>query len=391
MRQAVSAVEGWRAVFRRHERLLAAGWLGVLILGAGALALTPVRIHALGGLRAAVDSWDERWTRRLVRGEAMVTRGDHAGAAAYLERLDAAFPARDVRHARDKQRERLLLLLGRSYEALDRKGRAMATYDRLVAFDPLNYHNHFERARAAERLLSGWALAPEARDGYAAVLQLFPSHLPSVRGYVDYYMDRGEFLPVVQAYRDYLDAFLIQRVVIRLGEDSAVALLQVDGLPHDVELPLTAFPGSPGALSIRSGGFAVRVERVTLLPVTVVGVVSPAEPFELPLQPSALQKMEPVEGGALRPTGDTTLVEYSIPSSRSGVAGVRLRIRVYKPVDEDLWQAAGKSYRNLLDQPGLASAAERTVALPSAEAADAVIGQQDWAREGLEARLDDGP
>ena len=320
----------------------------------------------------------------------MVTRGDYAGAAVYLERLDAAFPARDVRHGRDKQRERLLRLLGRSYEALDRKGRAMATYDRLVAFDPLNYHNHFERARAAERLLSGWALAPEARDGYAEVLKLFPSHLPSVRGYVDYYMDRGEFLPVVQAYRDYLDAFLIQRVVIRLGEDSAVALLQVDGLPHDVELPLMAPAGSPGPLSIQSGGFALRVEWVTLRPATAVGVVSPAELVDLPLEPATLQNMEPVEGGAVRPTGDTTMVAYAIPRLRSGVAGAHLRIRVYKPVDEDLWQAVGKSYRNLLDQPGLASAAERTVALSSAEAADAVIGHQLWAREGLEARLDDG-
>jgi hypothetical protein len=83
-------------------------------------------------------------------------------------------------------------------------------------------------------------------------------------------------------------------------------------------------------------------------------------------------------------------VEYSIPSLRAGVTGVRLRIRVYKPVDEDLWQAAGKSYRNLLDHAGFSSAAARTVALPSAETADAVIGHQPWAREGLEARLDDG-
>jgi tetratricopeptide (TPR) repeat protein len=388
--EAVPSVEGWRAGFRRHERALAAAWLGTLILGAGALAVPPVRVGILDGLQAVVDRWDERWTRRLARGEAMVARGEYDVAAAYLERLDAAFPARDVRHARDKQRERLLRLLGRSYEALDRKARAMATYDRLVAFDPLNYHNHFERARAAERLLSGWALAPEARDGYAAVLQLFPSHLPSVRGYIDYYMDRGEFIPVVQAYRDYLDAFLIQRVIIRLGRDSAVALLQVDGLPHDIELPLMASPGSPGPLSIHSGGFAVRVERLTLRPAMAVGVVGPAEPVELPLRPSALRGMEPAVSGALRPAGDGTLVEYAIPDLRAGVAGVHVRLRVYKPVDEELWQAVRKSYRNLLDQPGLSAASERTVPLSSVEAADAVIGHQLWAREGLEARLDDG-
>jgi len=370
--------------------MLAAAWLGALVLVALALAITPVRARVLTGLQAAVDHWDERWTRRLEQGEVLVARGDFAGAVDYLERLDAAFPARDVRHARDRQRERLLLLLGRSYEALDRKSRAMATYDRLVAFDPLNYRNHFERARAAERLLSGWALAPEARDGYAAALLLFPNHLPSVRGYIDYYMDRGEFIPVAQAYREYLDAFLTEPLTIRLGQDSVVAILQVDGLPREVELPLTAPAGHEGPLSIQSGGFAFRVERITLLPATAVGVVSAAEPVDLTLQPSALTNMEPVEGGALRPTGATTGVEYPVPRLRSGVAGVRLRVRLYKPVDGALWQAVRKSYRNLLDEAGLTSAAERTVTLPSPEAADTVVARQFVVAEEPEAGLDGG-
>jgi len=382
--------EGWRAAFRRHERMFAAAWLGALVLAALALAVTPVRIRVLDGLQAIVDHWDERWTRRLEQGEALVARGDYAGAVDYLERLDAAFPARNVRHGRDRQRERLLLLLGRSYEALDRKTRAMATYDRLVAFDPLNYRNHFERAGAAERLLSGWALAPEARDGYAAALQLFPNHLASVRGYIDYYMDRGEFIPVAQAYREYLDAFLTQRVTVRLGRDSAVVPLLVDGLPRDVELPLTAPPGFEGSLSIQSGGFAFRVERLTLLPARAVGVVRPSAPVDLLLRPSALMSMEPVEGGALRPVGAATGVEYPIPQVRAGVAGVRLRVRVYKPVDGALWQVVRKSYRNLLDEAGLASAMERTVTLPSTEAADTVIGRQFVVVEGPEEGQDGG-
>jgi len=388
---AVSEGKDWGAVFRRHERLLAAGWLGLLLLCASALVVTPVRVGLLGVLQSAVDRWDERWTRRLVAGEALVARGAYAEAARYLERLDRAFPATDVRHARDKQRERLLLLLGRSYEALGKKGRAMAAYDRLVAFDPLNYHNHFERARAAERLLSGWALAPEARDGYAEVLKLFPSHLPSVRGYVDYYMDRGEFLPVVQAYRDYLDAFLVQRVEIRLGEDSVVALLQVDGLLHEVELPLTASAGGPASLSIRSSGFAMQIQQIILVPATAVGVIETGQPVDVPPRPSTLLNFEPVEGGALRPTGDSTLVAYPLPALSTGIAGIRLRLRLYKPVDDELWQWVSKSHRNLLDQDGLADAADRTLTLGSAEFADNVIAHQLWAREGLEARLDDSP
>jgi tetratricopeptide (TPR) repeat protein len=388
--QAVSEGRDRRELFRRYERLLAAGWLGLLLLGAAALAITPVRVGALGALQSAVARWDERWTRRLAVGEALVARGAYAEAARYLERLDRAFPATDVRHARDKQRERLLLLLGRSYEALGKKGRAMATYDRLVAFDPLNYHNHFERARAAERLLSGWALAPEARDGYAEVLKLFPSHLPSVRGYVDYYMDRGEFIPVVQAYRDYLDAFLVQRVEVRLGGDSVVALLQVDGLPHEVVLPLTAPAGGAETLAIRSGGFAMRVQQITLLPATVVGAMKAGVEVDVSPRPSAISGFETAEQGALRPTEDSSTAAYPLPALPTGIAGVRLRVRLYKPVDDELWQSVEKSFHNLLDEKGLAAAVDRTLPLGSAEFADNVIAHQGWALEGIEARLDDG-
>lgn len=383
--------EGWRERFRRHERLLAAAWLGVVGLLFLALAVTPVRVGLLDGLQAAADRWDGRWSRRLAHGEALVARGRYDEAAAYLERLDAAFPARDVRHGRDKQRERLLGLLAQTYEAQDRRGRAMATWDRLVAFDSLNYHNHFARARAAERLLSGWALAPEARDGYAAVLGLFPSHLPAVRGYIDYYMDRGEFHPVVQAYRDYLDAFLVQRVVIALGTDSVTVALPVDGRPHEVELPLPATPEPGDQLTVSSGGFAFRLERATLLPAARVGVVEPLEPASVATVPASLAEMEPAGQGALRPTGESTMAAYSVPHLAGGVAGVRLTIRLYKPVDAALWASVEKSYRNLLDEAGLALAAERTVPLPSAEAADRVILGQAWASEGVEARLDDGP
>jgi hypothetical protein len=267
----------------------------------------------------------------------------------------------------------------------------MATWDRLVAFDSLNYHNHFERARAAERLLSGWALAPEARDGYAGVLQLFPSHLPSVRGYIDYYMDRGEFQPVVQAYRDYLDAFLIQRVVVKLGGDSVTAMLQADGLPHDVELPLSAPAGSHGPLTIRSGGFAMRLEGVTLLPAATVGSVQPLDPLTIGTAPAALEQMEQAGRGGLRPLGDSTAATFEVPSLRTGVAGVQLRIRLFKPVDEGLWLSVARGHRNLLDYDGLAAAEARTVTIPSADAADRVIAGQAWAREGVEARLDDGP
>jgi tetratricopeptide (TPR) repeat protein len=390
VKQRDSERESWRTKFRRHERLFAAAWLGLLLVGAGVLSVASVRSGLLRGLQATVDRWDDRWVRRLEKGEALVAAGAYAEAADYLERLDRIFPARDVRHAKDKERERLLEALAQSYEALDKRSRAMATYDSLVAFDSLNYFNHFQRARAAERMLSGWALAPEARDGYAAVLRHFPSHLPSLRGYIDYYMDRGEFIPIVQAYQTYLDAYLVQHVAVGLGTDSMVVLLRTDGLPQEMELPLTSSPGDSVMLTISTGGFALRVERITIRPAVRVGVLQPSNPLELEPNPAQLHDLEMPEGGPLHPTGPDTRVAFRLPPVASGVAGIRLRLRLYKPVDEALWQLVAKSYRNILDTDGLRQAAERTIAIDDPDLADTVILGQAWAGEGLRGRLHGG-
>ncbi len=389
MTSAVLVPAGWRAAWRRHERTVAACWIIVVVLGLGALAVTPVRVRILNALQAVVEHWDDRWSRRLAYGESLYRNGDYAAAAAYLEQLDAEFPARTVRHGRDKQREAILTLLGRSYVALEKKGKAMKTFARLVAFDSLNYRNHFEQAEAAEKLLSGWALAPEARDAYAQVLALAPYHLPSVRGVIAYSSEKGEQLPVIDAYGKYLDAFLIQRVQIRLGDSTFTITVPVDGYPHDIPVPLSAPKGWSGKLTLRPGGFAMALDAVTLTPAVTVGEVRRRAEVAVPVQPLIMDGVAPGPNGAVIPQGYESTVGVAIPDQAAGIEQVRLRLRLFKPVDTKLWSAVVAAYRNQLNTVGRDSADARTVPFASAGAADSVLLRQPWAREGEEFIVDD--
>jgi len=380
---------GWRTAFRRHERTIATCWIIAVVLGLGALAVTPIRVRLLNGLQAVVDHWDDRWSRRLAYGESLYRSGDYAAAAAYLERLDAEFPARTVRHGRDKQREWLLTLLGRSYVAMAKKGKAMKTFARLVAFDSLNYRNHYEQAQAAEKLLSGWALAPEARDAYAQVLVLAPYHLPSVRGVIAYSSEKGEPLPVIAAYEKYLDAFFIQRVQVRLGDSSFTITVPVDGYAHDIPLPLAAPKGWSGKLTLRPGGFAIALDSVVLTPAVTVGVAQRRSEVTVPVTPLIMEGVAPGPQGAVVPQGYESTLSVTIPPQPAGIEQVRLRLRLFKPVDGKMWETVQVAYHNLLDAAGRDRATARTVPFASDVAADSVLLRQPWAREGEEFIVDD--
>jgi tetratricopeptide (TPR) repeat protein len=382
------AVRPWLPWFRRHERLLAVLWLAGTALVVLAVAARPIRERLLYRVGLALDRREDRWEERLARGQALLDAGNFASATSFLERLDAEHPARNVRHGRDKERELLLRLLARSYEGQGRPGRAMATWERLVAFDSLNYLNRFAYARAAERLLSGWALAEEAKDGFAGVLRIFPAHLPSLRGYVDYYMDRGEFIPITTAYRTYLDAFFIHPVTLRLGDATADAKVAVDGRAHELEFAVVLPPGRGAELSLGTRGFAFQLEAVTLEPARVVGRVAAAVPVTLEPARFAGRNATAASTGWL-PADTTGAVSIQVPPDAQGVSRVRVRLRLFKPLDRELWGLIRKSYRNLLDEAGLAAVAERSLPFDGVERADRAITDLPWAREGVEAFLRD--
>ncbi len=377
MRTLAAEPSRWLDWLRRRERALALGWLAATFLGLAMLAAPPVRVPVLGVLQGIVDRWDARWSRRLAEGERLLAAGDTAGAVAWLERLDRVFPARTSRHARDMERERLLVALARAYEAAGRTRLTMETYQRLVAFDSLNYFNHYELARAAERLLSGWAVALEARDGFAAALRLFPSHLPSLRGYVDYYIDRGDFAPVAQAYRAYLDAALVEPIEVRLGSAAVAVRVMADGRPHHVVVPAPV-PGARVDTAHLASAFPLAVEHIEVVGAAQVGRPGPRAGA------SARLDTEPV-----LPADDSARIAVRLPPLAGGLGELRLRVRVFKPVDAPLWTLVARSYRNLLDGAGLREAAARTAPLPTAVAADRLLRGTGWARSGLGDRVEE--
>jgi len=123
---------------------------------------------------------------------------------------------------------------------------------------------------------------------------------------------------------------------------------------------------------------------------TRVGAIQPAQSIEVMPTPASLRDLEVAGDGALRPTGRATRVVYRLPPVAAGITGIRLRLRLYKPVDEALWRQVAKSYLNLLDAEGLQLATERTVAIPDPALADRLVRDQMWTRGGLLERLDVG-
>jgi tetratricopeptide (TPR) repeat protein len=377
-----SELSPWRAFLRRHQRRVILGYLALVGLGLAVMALPPTRRRLLTGLEQGVRWWDARWMRRLDQGAALLAEGSVDAAVDYLSRLDAIHPATNVRHARDKERERLLRLLATGYERQGRNGRAIETYQRLVAFDSLNYRNHLELARAAERLLSGWALAPEARDAYQRALTLFPAHLPSVRGAIDYFMDRGEFIPVVTIFRSYLDAHLVQYVGVSLDDRRHEVGMLVDGVARDYELTLAG----QGALRIDTGGLPFQIDRIELIPAARVGVPDVIAPVAV--AGSAGFGVEPLAGGRFTPTDSVSGVRVQAPANFA-VQRVRIRMALFKPVEAAPGAGGTKTNRNLLDHAGLEAAARRVIPVADARAADQMLGRLRWAREGLGVRADD--
>lgn len=371
------------AAFRRHERRLAALWLLLTALACVATVVQPVRVRILSVLGSMVDRWEWRWNQRLADGAALYQRGDYAGAVRYLDNLDRIFPARSNRHGRDKEREYLLRLLALSYEKAGERTRAMQTWERLVAFDSLNFENHFGYAQAAERLLSGWALAEEARNGYAATLTRYPAYLPAVRGYIDYYMDRGEFLPVVTAWESYLDAYFPQRVTVTLGKTPLTVLVPTDGRAHDVEVVLST-PATAQELRITTGGFAFALDSAAIVTAPRVGDAAGRARQSLNLATIAAPAMTR-DSLAWLPQDTTAALTLPLTGVPAPVARVQLRLRLFKPADAAIWGLVAKSYRNLLQWDKLADTRSRTAPFGSSDDADRLFAQPRWLPPGLPA------
>lgn len=374
--------------FRRHEPVFALGYLAFVVLLLAAFTIPPVRGRVLGVMQSTVRSWDDRWTQRVELGEAMVRDGRYFEAAPYLEQVDREFPAKDVRHRRDKERERLLVALGRSYTELDRKTRAIETYQRLVAFDPRNWRNHYALGVAANKLLAGWAPAVEARDAFLQVLLIHPNHLPSVRGAMAYHAARGEFTMVTPLYEQYLEAYLLQSMSLSLGDTTVSFAVPVDGRDHDIEVMVSRPDGWSGDLVLRTAGFAVAIDSASVYEPARAGVPGGSSATPLDLAAVTATGLTRVEGGWRADAGDSRL-SIPVPPQAGGISLVRLQLRAFKPLDPTTWTYASTAYRNRLDWAGLEAARTRSVPLSDIVTADSVLARQEWASEGLGIGADD--
>jgi len=343
---------------RRHprpgERTLLAASLAVLVLCLAFLAVPSCRQTLLWHSQATADAWDERWTRRVERGEALLAAQRFDEAAAHLEAVDRRFPAPLVKYGRDGERERLLRALGESHAALGRKRRTLETYRRLVAYDPLNYLNHVALAEAALRFDE----PDEALAHFEEVLRFHPGHLPSLRAVVGARLDAGDWRAGVAAYERYLDAFRLERIELQVGERRAQVQVLVDGRWHEVEAVLRSEEPAEAALAapallLRPGPHAFEVASLVLTGPLAVGEAGP--PPRRLLRAPLVWELQTAEPAASAPTFRLALA----PETRDWVTA-RLRVRLFKPVDAELWRQVAAAYRNLLDWEGLERAQGRS-------------------------------
>lgn len=332
-------VVGWIA---RNERKLIVVWLGgcaALLAGIGVWGL------ALNGAERWVDGLDADWIARLDAAQELVARGEWERAESELERLDTDSPVTFIKHHLDRERERQLVLLGQVYVERDKKRLARQTFERLVAFDPRNYDNHFRRAEALRAIGDA-----DARAAYEEVLRIHPTHLPSVAALMDMSFDAGRYAPVVETFERYLDAWILAPMRVRAGEASVVLEIPVDGSVHTLEADLILPENWSGVLELETGGFSAEIEHLELIAPLRVGVADSAPVLRLvPTEAwtvSDAKRLGNSSWSAQTRASKLTSTQIVLPA---GAARLRVNMRVFKSVTDEMWTQATKSYANRLE------------------------------------------
>lgn len=378
-----------RALLGRYERRLPvvylAGLLGLVLI----FTLPPLRDPLLSRAGAFAAREEARWIQRIARGEELLAAGRIEEAIAYFEELDDRFPARAGRHALEKGRERILHALARSHERAGNKRLALEAYRRAVIFDPRNFWNHFALARAAVALQE----PEEAQTHFEEVLQIHPSHLPSLRELIALYYDAEDYAAVAGAYRRYLDAFQVHDLAVELGGSADTVPVRVDGRYRMARIALPEPAASADSLEIHAGTFSVEVRRIELQGVvrrgelgrvledvrppggktwSAAGVVpeeldgrSDRAPGVPPWAPRTvlLRPGQAPSPDDLPPPPPETTLAIALASPTGEVASLELDLRLLKPVDRETWNRVETSYRSLLAFAELEDARDRSALL----------------------------
>ena len=349
-----------RAWLGRHERSLARGYLLVLVLAVLALAVPATNRRLLSATQSGLDAWDGRWTARVEHGLGLVTAGRYEEAVAYLERLDAEFPATYVRHARDQEREVILRSLGHAHAQLGRKGRALDAFRRAVLFDPLNYVNHDALGRTALAFEEG----EEALLEFQEVLRLKPAYLPAMAEVVQLQFDNGDWAAITGTYRTYLDSFLAHHLLVQLGEGEPVPeATLVDGRFHELRVPLTdsmdAALRAAGGITLGPGQYGIEVRAVVVeyalppgLPPVPEQRVTPPGPTAWVLASTTETTPPSIFERVREPAFDShpdRRLRIPLEPAATPLAALRLELRLVKPVDAETWNMVRIAHRNRLE------------------------------------------
>lgn len=345
--------------YYRNERRIITAWMVLLTLGLLVLAVPPLRDRVFWRVESLLRTREATWVRDVDRGEQLLAEGRLDEAEAFLLDLDRRFPARTSRGRRDTDRERLLLTLARTYEAQGRPNRALLAYQALQAYDPRNYRNSHALGAAWERLEGTWTIPVEARDAFAQVLAIHPTHLPSLRGALRYDFDRGAFAEVIARWESFLAAQQYLPIPVRVGGAETWRVVPVDGAWHEVAL--TGHLPDSSSFRLATAGFPLEVREVRVdLPLRA-GLPGPATTHASSAAP------------AVAPPGvPGTELEVALPAGASEGGRLRFQVRVRRPVDQETWTMVETSYRNRLDPEGARRAAARVVVVPDQAAADRI-------------------
>lgn len=317
----------------RHERALIAAWLGACVLLVGGLAFWGI---ALNGAERAVDAWDSAWIGEVERAAAELERGEVDRATKRLEHVVRTNGVSFVKHKHDKEHERALALLAQAYAAAEKKGKTLATLERLVAFDPRNFANHFRQAEAL-RAFDEDALASEA---YERVLAIHPTHWPSVSARIDMEFAAGNYTPVPEFYERYLDAWLLAPLRLSAGERRVEFEVQADGRPQVIEADFELESGWKGELRLETRGYSAVLESLELAPALRVG--------EAGRRPSTVIAAGDGMAREVIASDVHSALELGELELPHGAQRVRLKLTLFKRLSSDTWTQVQTSYANKL-------------------------------------------
>ncbi|MEO6710233.1 MAG: hypothetical protein ABIP42_11700 [Planctomycetota bacterium] len=330
-----------RRFVREHERGLIVAWLFTMVLVLGIGFVWGIRFR---GFERVVDAYEARWPARVERGQKLFEAGRYEEAASFLEHLDADFPARSVKHRFDREREKLLTALARSYVKLDKKRRALEACERLVAFDPRNWQNYSTQAEAA----LAFAESDLAKQALDLLLAIHPTHLPSLQARIQLAVDASAFAQVPPLWRAYDGAYRLATIDFSLGEAKVSLEVPTDGLPHRFEVPFELAANFRGEARLSTHGWSIDLREISFTPPIRIGIAQTPTPTVIEAGVWTVSDAQELASGSIAARNVNSMLRRELAGPAAGCARASFEIVAYKACTDSLWRMVEASFKNML-------------------------------------------